>query len=77
MLIAITRDLERILQEVEKIKLTVKVKRVRRKVAAFVFGNVHASALQKCASDLEWAMNEFNVRGSDNVIRASQSNAGQ
>lgn len=65
------RDVESILEQVEKIKTTVKSKRVRRKVAALVFGNVHASALQKCMDDLDWAVKEFSVSHLFRVTRAS------
>lgn len=61
------RCLADIVEEVKKLQASIKSKRFRRKVAAIVFGNTHASTLKKCCEDLDWAMKEFDVSYSPSV----------
>lgn len=60
----VVSNLVSILEEVKKIRSVITSKRKRHKVAAFFMASSHASALQKCNDDLEWAMSEFDVSAS-------------
>lgn len=55
------RNLEAIEKEVSKISAVVNSKRKRHKLAAAFWANTHATTLQKCRGDLDWAMKLFDV----------------
>lgn len=54
-------NLEKILNDVTKIKNVTNSKRKRDKLASFIKSGSYADTLQKCRTDLDWAMREFNV----------------
>lgn len=57
----VPRDLEAILEQVEKVQAVVKSKRTRHKIKSFFKGASHESTLQKCSDDLDWAIKQFDV----------------
>lgn len=62
-----------ILDKVTAMQNAVKGRRLRRKVAAFIFGNANAAKLKECCDDLDWAMKEFDVSDPPAVRRVAES----
>lgn len=56
------RNLEDIMKELVRIQAAITFKSKRQKLTALFFAKSHAAALQECRDDLDWAMEEFDVR---------------